>query len=179
MIEKNKKEFFVGADAEAKRGFLKLYYPIEDGIENNWDDMEKILEHIFTNELRVNPSKYNILITESPFIPKENRVKMAQIMFEKFNVSGLYITNPSILSLYSFGRFTGMAIGSGEYSTNFIPIFDGYSLPHAAIKLDISGKDLTEYMVKLLKEIGQRFMTNAEKEIVKSIKEKSCYVALD
>ena len=63
MVGGDKKEFFVGADAEAKRGVLKLNYPIEHGVVNNWDDMEKIWGHVFTNELRVAPEEHNVMLT--------------------------------------------------------------------------------------------------------------------
>ena len=179
MVGGDKKEFFVGADAEAKRGVLKLNYPIEHGVVNNWDDMEKIWGHVFTNELRVAPEEHNVMLTEAPMNPKENREKMAQIMFETFNVPGLYIAIQAVLSLYSAGKFTGIVADSGDGVTHFVPIFDGYSLPHAVIRLDLAGRDLTEFMMKLLTETGLRFSTTAEKEIVKLIKEKSCYVALD
>ena len=179
MVGGDKKEFFFGADAEAKRGVLKLNYPIEHGVVNNWDDMEKIWGHVFTNELRVAPEEHNVMLTEAPMNPKENREKMAQIMFETFNVPGLYIAIQAVLSLYSAGKFTGIVADSGDGVTHFVPIFDGYSLPHAVIRLDLAGRDLTEFMMKLLTETGQRFSTTAEKEIVKAIKEKACYVALD
>ena len=96
MVGGDKKEFFVGADAEAKRGVLKLNYPIEHGVVNNWDDMEKIWGHVFTNELRVDPVEHNVMLTEAPMNPKENREKMAQIMFETFNVPDYIL--PSKLS---------------------------------------------------------------------------------
>ena len=179
MVGGDKKEFFVGADAEAKRGVLKLNYPIEHGVINNWDDMEKIWGHVFTNELRVDPVEHNVMLTEAPMNPKENREKMAQIMFETFNVPGLYIAIQAVLSLYSAGKFTGIVTDSGDGVTHFVPIFDGYSLPHAVIRLDLAGRDLTEFMMKLLTETGTRFSTTAEKEICKAIKEKSCSVALD
>ena len=179
MVGGDKKEFFVGADAEAKRGVLKLNYPIEHGVVNNWDDMEKIWGHVFTNELRVDPVEHNVMLTEAPMNPKENREKMAQIMFETFNVPGLYIAIQAVLSLYSAGKFTGIVTDSGDGVTHFVPIFDGYSLPHAVIRLDLAGRDLTEFMMKLLTETGTRFSTTAEKEICKAIKEKACYVALD
>ena len=177
---KQEKEFFVGADAEAKRGVLKLSYPIEKGVVINWDDMEKIWEYVFVDQLRVDPTNHhNVLLTEPPLNPKENREKMAEIMFETFNVPGLYIAIQAVLSLYSAGKFTGMCIDSGEGITQFVPIFDGYSLPHAISKVDLAGRDLTEFLAKILLETGQRFSTPAEKEIVKAIKEKSCYLALD
>ena len=174
-----KKDFFIGDDAIRKRGVLKLNYPIEHGVVNNWDDMEKIWGHAFTNELRVAPEEHNIILTEAPMNPKENREKMAQIMFETFNVPGLYIFIQAVLSLMSSGKVTGIVLDSGDGVTHAVPIFENYSLPHAILRLDIAGRDLTEYMMKLLYETGNRFNTTAEKEIVKNIKEKSCYVALN
>ena len=60
-----------------------------------------------------------------------------------------------------------------------VPIFEGCILPYATKKLNIGGKDLTEYLCKLLGETGIRFSTTREKYIVQAIKEKTCYVALD
>ena len=176
MIGKN--EYFIGADTEAKRGVLKLNFPIERGYVENWDDMEKIWRHIFTNELRVASEEHNIMITETPNNCKENREKIAQIMFETFNVTGLYIANPAVLSLYAGGKFYGISIDSGE-STSIVPIFDGYPISFFTKKLNIGGKDLTNYLPILLEKRGYRFSTTAEKEIIKAIKEKSCYMALD
>ena len=140
--------------------------------------MEKIWGHVFTNELRVDPVEHNVMLTEAPMNPKENREKMAQIMFETFNVPGLYIAIQAVLSLYSAGKFTGIVIDSGEDITQFVPIFDGYSLPQAVLRFDLAGRGLTEYMIKLLLEIGYKVSTY-EKDNAKAIKEKACYVALD
>ena len=179
LYNKNYHDFFVGHDAINKKAVLKLNYPMEHGVVNNWDDMEKIWGHIFTNELRVAPEEHNVLITDAPLNPKENREKMAQIMFETFNVPGLYISIQAVLSLYSAGKYTGLVLDSGDGVTHAVPIFDGYCLPHAILRLDIAGRDLTEYMVNLLSETGNRFYTTAEKEIVKDIKEKSIYIPLN
>lgn len=75
IISSEKKEFYIGQDAEEKRAVLLLNYPIEHGVINNWDDMEKIWGHVFTNELRIDPVEHNIMITEAPLNPKENREK--------------------------------------------------------------------------------------------------------
>ena len=118
------KKDFIGKDAEAKRGVLKLNYPIEHGVVNNWDDAEKIMGYTFTNELIVAPEEHNIMITESPNNCEENMEKISQMMFETFNVRGLYIANSAILSLLSAGKFTGIVIESGGDLTHFVPIYD-------------------------------------------------------
>jgi actin-related protein len=119
------------------------------------------------------------MLTEAVKNPKINREKMSQIMFEYFNVPGLYLANSSVLSLYSAGKFTGITVESGEGVTKFVPIFDGYSLPFSILKMDLSGRGVTKYLIKILEEVGISLTTSIEKEIAKDIKEKTCYVALD
>lgn len=135
---------------------------------------------MFHTELHVVPKEYPVFITEPILNPKGNREKMAQIMFETFEVPFLYIGIESILSLYTPGRSTGIVVESGDGVTQIVPIYEGYVLSNAIQRMDFGGGDVTNYLAKLISKPNScSFATTAERHIVRDIKEKCCYAAID
>ncbi len=172
------KSEYIGDEAMQKRGILNLQYPIAAGIVESWEDMEKVWHHTFYNELRIAPEEaLGVLLTEAPRNPKANREKMVTIMFETFQVKNVYVALQAVMSLYAAGRTTGLVADAGDGVSHTIPVFEGFSIPHAVEKMEIAGRVLTDWMQKLLLGTGESLTSSAEMEIVRDIKEKLCYVA--
>lgn len=179
MLGIGRKDCYIGEDAQSRRGVLALTYPVERGVITSWDSIEKIWAHVYDRELCLPASERPVLLTEVVLNPLQNREKMAEIMFEGFDVPGMYIALQAALSLYSSGATTGMFVNCGDGVTQMVPVYEGYILPHAVARLDVAGRDITEYLMRLLLEIGHTFVSSAEREIARDIKEGLCCVQPD
>ena len=179
MTEPTRKTPYVGDEAHYKRGILTITYPIRHGVVTNWDDMEQLWHHTFYNELCVAPEGHPVLLTDAPLNPKVNRENMAEIMFETFETPALYVAIQPVLSLYASSRTTGLALDTGDGTSTAVPIYEGFALPHAIRRLNLAGNDITDYLARILLERGYSLTTTAEQEIVRDIKERHGYVALD
>lgn len=84
-----------------------------------------------------------------------------------------------MLSLYASGRTTGIVLDSGDGVSHAVPVYEGFAMPSSIRRIDVAGRDVTEYMQLLFRKSGYVFHTSAEKEVVRIIKEKTCYVAPD
>lgn len=158
---------------------MKLDYPMEHGIVKNWDAMEGVWQHIYSNELKVRSEEHPVMLTEAPLNPYKNRERTAEIFFETFNVPALFISLQAVLSLYASGRTTGIVFDSGDGVSHAVPIYDGFALNNSIMRMDVAGRDVTRRMQFLLRRQGYTFETSAELEIVRTIKEKMGYVAVD
>jgi len=174
------KDLMVGEEASALRSMLEVKYPMENGIVRNWDDMLHVYDYTFgRDKMNIDPTNSKILLTEPPMNPMKNREKMVEVMFEKYGFHGVYIAIQAVLTLYAQGLQTGVVVDSGDGVTHICPVFEGFSLPHLTRRLDIAGRDITKYLIKLLLLRGYAFNHSADFETVRIMKEKLCYVAYD
>ncbi|CCK71779.1 actin-related protein 1 KNAG_0H03650 [Huiozyma naganishii CBS 8797] len=176
---------FVGNEAQRLRGLLALRRPISRGEVTNWDDMELLWSHIFYSKLQLGQGNSQIgdhplLITEAPLNSTKNRETMCEILYETFNFDALYVAHPAVLSLYATGQTTGCVLECGEGYSASTPVYQGFALPSSIRRIDIGGRDITqELQFYIRKSTGLSLFSNSEQEIVRTIKEKANYVALD
>jgi centractin len=173
-------DIFIGSKVEEHRGALKLSYPMECGIVQNWADMEKVWSYIYHRDnLNVPSEDHAVLLTEAPLNPFSNREKAAEIFFEAMNAPALFCSIQAILSLYASGRTTGVVLDSGDGVTHVVPVYEGFALPHAVKRMDIAGRSVTNYLQILLRRSGRVFTSSSELEVVRQIKENCCVVAFN
>jgi len=132
-------EKVIGNNAYAKRNTHDLHFPVQRGVVVDPEDMEKMWVDIFEQELNADPKASNVLLTDAPLNSRENKIKLAEIMFESLGVNQLAIMNTAVLSLFSTGKTTGIVVECGEGVSYAVPIFEGYALPHAIQRLDVAG----------------------------------------
>ncbi|XP_017888235.1 actin-related protein 2 isoform X2 [Ceratina calcarata] len=171
------KDLMVGDEASKLRSMLEISYPMQNGIVRNWDDMCHVWDYTFGPEkMNINPRECKILLTEPPMNPITNREKMIEVMFEKYGFAGTYIAIQAVLTLYAQGLISGVVVDSGDGVTHICPVFEEYALPHLTRRLDIAGRDITMYLIKLLLLRGYAFNHSADFETVRMLKEKLCYI---
>ena len=183
LVGPGQKDHYVGEEAQQKRGILILKYPLEHGIVQNWDAMERVWKHTFDNELRIlvgdeeeegGADVAGVLMTEAPMNPKENRERMTQIMFETSQARRFYVTLQAVLSMYGSGRTTGVTVDCGYDVSHTVPVYEGYAMPHAIGRINLAGRDLTDYITKILTESKIHLYGN--RLPAKNIKEDLCYL---
>ena len=173
------KDYYLGRQMKGQMNALNLKYPIKDGIIDNWDDLEKNWEYIFKKELEVEPSEYNVILTQPLMNSKNEKEKMAQIMFENFDVSSLYLAYSVDLSFYSSNQESGLFVDLGASSIQMSAFLYYTPIPHKFERLYYGGNSITDYLFELFHHNCKMFYNDKNKSSVEDIKEKACYVALD
>ena len=181
LEDKVLKEIMIGDEVIPFRPLLELSYPMKEGIIVNEDDMATLWDYCIKQKLEVKGdlNDKKILLTEAPFNPIENKLKMAKIVFEQLGFGFFNIETQAKLTLYCEALQTGIILDSGDGVTHCIPIFEDFILPQNIKRLDIAGRHITEYLIKLLQMKGYAFNSSADFELVREIKEKYCFVSCD
>jgi actin-related protein 3 len=181
-------DFFIGDEAVANSKAYACHNPIRHGQVDNWNHMERYWEHCIFKYLRCEPEDHFFLLTEPPLNAPENREYVAEIMFETFNVPGLYIAVQAMLALAASWTssqvkertLTGTVVDSGDGVTHVIPVAEGYVIGSSIKHIPVAGRDITSFVQQLMKDREGGLIPPAESfETAKRVKEQFSYVCPD
>ncbi|XP_027145238.1 actin-related protein 3-A-like [Larimichthys crocea] len=170
-------DFYIGDEAVDKPNYATKW-PIRHGMVEDWDLMEKFMEQIIFKYLRAEPEDHSFLMTEPPLNTPENREYLAEIMFETFNIPGLYIAVQAVLALAAswtsrqVGQrtLTGIVIDSGDGVTHAIPVAEGYVIGSCIKHIPIAGRDITFFIQQLLRDREVGIPPEQSLETAKAVK---------
>ena len=180
-------DFYIGDEALAHSKTYDVFYPVRHGQIENWTHMELFWEHCIFKYLRCEPEDHAVLLTEPPLNAPENREYTAEIMFETFNVPGLYIAVQAVLALAASWTskqvkertLTGTVVDSGDGVTHVVPVAEGYVIGSSIKHIPLAGRDITQFVQTLLRERQEPVPPAQSLEVAKRIKEQFSYVCPD
>lgn len=180
-------DFYVGDEAQANSTTYQINYPIRHGIIDNWDNMERLWQRCMFEYLRCEPEEHYVMLTEPPLNPPENREATAEIMFETFNVPGLYIAVQAVLALAASWTskqvtersLTGTVIDSGDGVTHVIPVADGYVIGSCIRHIPLAGRTITQFIQQIMRDRKEPVPPEDSLDVAKRVKEMYCYVCPD
>lgn len=173
------KDIMVGHECAKYRAMLETSYPVNNGMVSDWEGMGHLWDHTFNECLKINPKEHKIMLTEPPMNPAENKKRMLENMLEKYEFESCKVAIQAMLVLYAQGLLSGVVVDSGDGVSHVVPVWEGVSPPNLVKRVNVAGRHITRYLIKLLQVRGYNFNSSADFETARQIKEKLCYVGYD
>ena len=174
------KERFVGDEAIENLEFMNYYPPIKRGEVADWDKFETLMHYLLYNQMEVVPEEMSVLLTETPLSSKENRAKVAEMLFEKFDVEKYHMANSSMLGLFAYGKTSGIVVDSGFNVTSTVPLYEGFPLQYASKKINLGGEDISLSLLESLKDkVEPSYKLIKGRLLADDIKEHKGYISMD
>lgn len=147
------KPIMIGDEVIPVRSMLEIKHPIKEGIIDDKEEMELLWRYALTEKLGIDSGDFKnlkVLLTEAPMNPMKNKEIMAEILFDKIGVAAFNIEPQAKLSLLCEGLEHGIVLDSGDGVTHCIPIYNNKILHHQIKRLNIAGRHITNYLIRLL-----------------------------
>jgi len=150
--DSSKKYFIDPSELYIPRNNVEMMSPLKDGLIDNWDLFEKLLDHSYKRHIRSDSELHPVLMSEAPWNMRNKREKLTELMFEKYNVPAFFLCKNAVLSCFANGRSTGLIIDSGATHTSAIPVHDGYILQQAIVRSPVAGDFISRQCLEFFME---------------------------
>ncbi|KAJ3338327.1 Actin-like 6A [Gonapodya sp. JEL0774] len=130
----------------------EIVNPFKEGLVNDWDAYEQLIDHALYDLLRANPAEHPLLFSEPVWNTRDLREKVTELMFEAYNVPAFFLVKDAVLTAFAHGKTTALVVNSGATTTNVVPVYEGYAIKKALTKQPIGGDFLSHQGRLLLQE---------------------------
>jgi actin-related protein len=151
MSTDQKPNYILGSKLYHPTPNLEIISPFEDGLVSNWDAFEQLWDYSYKKALHVVSKEHPIMFCDPCWDTKENREKLCELAFEKFDAPGFYLGRSAVLSAFAAGRATALVIDSGESGASVVPVYDGYIVKKAIQRAPIGGSFVSHQVRQYLK----------------------------
>ncbi|KII95776.1 hypothetical protein PLICRDRAFT_96688 [Plicaturopsis crispa FD-325 SS-3] len=125
---KNAKTYIGQHGPSIWREGMEVANPVKDGLIYDFNPIPALISHALKDVMRCEPSEHPILVTEPAWNTVANRERMAEIMFEEFDVPAFYIANTGVLNAFAAGKGSALVIDVGQNMASVTPVVDGFVL---------------------------------------------------
>lgn len=133
---------------------MELHSYMKDGMIENWDMFEKILDYSYEKIIQSESQYHPVLFSESPWNQRQKRERLTELMFEKYKVPAFFLVKNAALAAFANGRATALVIDSGATHTSAVPVLDGYVISNAVVKSPLGGDYLILRAREMLESLG-------------------------
>uniref|UniRef100_A0A8C1NCV4 Actin-like protein 6A n=2 Tax=Cyprinus carpio TaxID=7962 RepID=A0A8C1NCV4_CYPCA len=133
---------------------MEVMSPLKNGMIEDWDSFQAILDHTYKMHFKSEPSLHPVLMSEASWNTRAKREKLTELMFEHYNIPAFFLCKSAVLSAFANGRSTGLVLDSGSTHTTAIPVHDGYVLQQGIVKSPLAGDFMSMQCRELFQELG-------------------------
>ncbi|KAG5876710.1 hypothetical protein JTB14_038027 [Gonioctena quinquepunctata] len=151
---------------------MELHSYMKDGMIENWDMFEKILDYSYEKIIQSESQFHPVLFSESPWNQRQKREKLTELMFEKYKVPAFFLVKNAALAAFANGRATALVIDSGATHTTAVPVMDGYVVSNAVVKSPLGGDYLILRAKEMLEGLGIELTPAAMVAAKEAVREK-------
>uniref|UniRef100_A0A671M6R8 Actin-like protein 6B n=1 Tax=Sinocyclocheilus anshuiensis TaxID=1608454 RepID=A0A671M6R8_9TELE len=136
------------------RAGVELISPLKNGMIEDWNAFQAIIDHIYSKHIKSEPSLHPVLMSEAPWNSRAKREKLTELIFEHYNIPAFFLCKTAVLTAFANGRATGLVLDSGATHTTAIPVHDGYVLQQGIVKSPLAGDFISMQCRELFQEMN-------------------------
>uniref|UniRef100_A0AAQ4Q5L3 Actin-like protein 6A n=1 Tax=Gasterosteus aculeatus aculeatus TaxID=481459 RepID=A0AAQ4Q5L3_GASAC len=136
------------------RESMEVMSPLKNGMIEDWDSFQAILDHTYKMHFKSEPSMHPVLMSEASWNTRAKREKLTELMFEHYNIPAFFLCKSAVLSAFANGRSTGLVLDSGATHTTAIPVHDGYVLQQGIVKSPLAGDFMSMQCRELFQDLS-------------------------